>query len=89
MFTIVVVVVGSLAILVLLLFLIVIIGIRQETSTEELSGEAPSLVAAFARRSLGVYVRRPHSPLNGKLRRITEQHLAEFITSREDVADAS
>ena len=25
----------------------------------------------------------------GKLRRITEQHLAEFIASREDVADAS
>jgi excisionase family DNA binding protein len=25
----------------------------------------------------------------GKLRRITEQHLVEFIASREDVADAS
>ena len=25
----------------------------------------------------------------GKLRRITEQHLAAFIASREDVADAS
>ncbi len=68
MFTIFIVVVGSLAILVvlllLLLLLIVVIGIRQEPSTDELSEEAPSPVAAFARRSLGVYVRRPHSPLN-------------------------
>jgi hypothetical protein len=60
--------VGSLAILVVLLLLLlllgVVIGIRREPSTYELSEQAPSPVAAFARRSLGVYVRRPHSPLN-------------------------
>jgi hypothetical protein len=64
MLTILILVVGFLAILVVLLLLIVVIGIRQEPSTKGLSEEAPSLVAAFARRSLGVYVRRPHSPLN-------------------------
>jgi excisionase family DNA binding protein len=30
-----------------------------------------------------------HSIKIGKLRRITEQHLAEFIASLEDIADAS
>jgi hypothetical protein len=62
MLTILILVVGSLAILVVLLLLIVVIGIRQEPSTEELSGQAPSLIAAFVRRLLGVYVRKPDSP---------------------------
>jgi hypothetical protein len=55
-------VVGSLAILVVLLFLIVVIGIRQEPPTEELSEQAPGLIAAFARRLLGVSIRKPDSP---------------------------
>jgi hypothetical protein len=62
MFTILVLAVGSLAILLVLLLLIVVIGIRQEPLTEELSWQAPSLIAAFVRRLLGVYVRKPDSP---------------------------
>jgi hypothetical protein len=61
MLTILILAVGSLAILVVLLLLIVVIGIRQEPPTE-LSGQAPSLVAVFVRRLLGVYVRKPDSP---------------------------
>ena len=62
MLTILILVVGSLAILDVLLLLIVVIGIRQEPRTEELSGQAPSPIAAFVRRLLGVYVRKPDSP---------------------------
>jgi hypothetical protein len=62
MLTILILVVGSLAIFVVLLLLIVVIGIRQEPSMEELSGQTPSPVAAFVRRLLGVYVRKPDSP---------------------------
>ncbi len=54
--------VGSAAVLVVLLLIIVIIGIRQEPSMEELGEQAPSLIAAFVRRRLGVYVRKPDSP---------------------------
>lgn len=54
MLTILILVVGSLAILVVFLLLIVVIGIRQEPPTEELSGQAPSPIATFARRLLGV-----------------------------------
>ncbi len=62
MLTILIVVVGSLAILLVLLLLIVAVGIRQEPSTQELSRQASSLMAAFVRRMLGVYVGRPDSP---------------------------
>jgi hypothetical protein len=62
MLTIFILVVGFMAILAVLLLLIVVIGIRQEPPTEELSGQAPSPIAAFVRCLLGVYVRRPDSP---------------------------
>ena len=62
MLTILILVVGSVAILVVLLLLIVVIGIRQEPPTEELSEQAPSLTTVFVRRLLGVYVRKPDSP---------------------------
>jgi hypothetical protein len=62
MLTILILVVGSLAILVVLLLFIVVIGIRQEPPTEELSGQAPSPIAVFVRCLLGVYVRKPNSP---------------------------
>jgi hypothetical protein len=61
MLTILTLVVGAVTVLVVLLLLIVVIGIRQEPPTEELSGQAPSLIAAFVRRLLGVSVRRPDS----------------------------
>jgi hypothetical protein len=53
---------GSPAVLVVLLLIIVMIGIHQEPSLEELGEQAPSLIAAFVRRLLGVYVRKPDSP---------------------------
>jgi excisionase family DNA binding protein len=152
MLAVLILVVGSASVFVVLLLVIVVIGIRQEPATEELSQLAPSLIAAFVRRLLGLHVRKPYPPPNlrvgdnghasalhdpahrpneqagevkkllqaytveqvaemlhvgrdkvyyllrtgqlrsikiGKLRRITEQHLAAFIASREDVADAS
>jgi excisionase family DNA binding protein len=188
MLTILALLIGSVTIFILLPLVIVVLGIRQEPPTEELSQQASSLLAAFVRRLLGLHVRKPDSPANpdqgaedhashvlprsrtpmhkpnsndsdavrrkstsgdpyrksrakrviraertrpqlrevkkllqaytveqvaemlhvgrdkvyyllrtgqlrsikiGKLRRITEQHLAAFIASREDVADAS
>jgi hypothetical protein len=56
--------VGSAAALVVPLLVIVVIGIRQEPSTEELREQAPGFIAAFVRRLLGVYVRKPDSTLN-------------------------
>jgi hypothetical protein len=54
--------VGSVTVLVVLLLAIVVIGVRHEPQTEELSEQAPSLIAAFVRHLLGVYVRKPDSP---------------------------
>ena len=62
MLTILVLLIGSLTILVVLLLVIVVIGIRHEPPTEELSEQAPSLTTVFVRRLLGVYVRKPDSP---------------------------
>jgi len=62
MLTILVVLIGSVSILLVLMLLIVVIGIRQEPPTEELSEQAPSLTTVFVRRLLGVYVRKPDSP---------------------------
>jgi K+-sensing histidine kinase KdpD len=45
--------------LVLVMLAVVVIGIRQEPSSHELTGEAPRLMARMARRLVGVYVRRP------------------------------
>ena len=59
MLTILILMVGSVTVLVVLPFLIVVIGIRQEPPTEELSEQAPSLTTVFVRRLLGVYVRKP------------------------------
>ena len=54
--------IGSVTVLVALLLAIVMIGVRHEPQTEELSEQAPSLIAAFVRRLLGVYIRKPDSP---------------------------
>jgi hypothetical protein len=56
------VLVGSVTVLVAVLLAIVVIGVRHEPQTEELSEQAPSLIAAFVRRLLGLYVRKPDSP---------------------------
>ena len=60
MLTILVVLIGTVTIFVGLLLVIVVVGIRKEPSTEELSEQASSLVAVFVRRLLGLHVRKPH-----------------------------
>jgi hypothetical protein len=45
--------------LVLVVLAVVVVGIRLEPSAQELTRQAPSLIATLARRLLGVYVRRP------------------------------
>jgi hypothetical protein len=62
MLTLLVLIVGFATILVVLLLVIVVIGIRREPSTEELSEQSPSPITAFVRRLLGVHVRKPDSP---------------------------
>jgi hypothetical protein len=54
--------------LVLVVLAVVVVGIRQEPS-QELTGQAPRLIARFARRLLRLYVRRPDpSVVPGKQR---------------------
>ena len=45
--------------LVLVMLAVVVVGIKLEPSAQELTRQAPSLIAALARRLLRVYVRRP------------------------------
>jgi hypothetical protein len=45
--------------LALVVLALVVVGIRQEPRTQELTGQVPRLTARLARRLLGVYVRRP------------------------------
>jgi hypothetical protein len=47
----------------LVVLAVVVPGIRHEPSAEELTREAPRLIARLAGRLLGVYVRRPDSPV--------------------------
>jgi hypothetical protein len=45
--------------LVLAVLAAVVVGIRQEPPSHELTGQAPRLMAKMTRRLVGVYVRRP------------------------------
>ena len=45
--------------LVLVVLALVVVGIRLEPPTQELTGQVPRLMARLTRRLLGVYVRRP------------------------------
>lgn len=49
--------------LVLVVLALVVVGIRQEPSAQELTTQAPSLIARVARRLIGVHVRRPDPSL--------------------------
>jgi hypothetical protein len=62
MLTILLLTVGATMVLVLVLLVVVVIGMRQESSADELRRQAPSIMAALVRRLLGVYVRRPILP---------------------------
>jgi hypothetical protein len=54
-------------VLVLILLAIVVVGIRREPPTAELSSRPPSPISAMARRLIGVYVRKP-DPTDGASR---------------------
>ena len=54
--------VGGAMMLVLVVLAVVVVGIRQEPSAKELSSRAPSVLTAWVRRLLGVYVRKPDQP---------------------------
>jgi hypothetical protein len=54
--------VGGTMMLVLAVLAVVVMGIRQEPSAKELSSRAPSVLTAWVRRLLGVYVRKPDRP---------------------------
>jgi hypothetical protein len=45
--------------LVLVVLAVVVVGIRQEPRAQELTRQAPRLMASLTRRLLGVYVRTP------------------------------
>ena len=48
--------------LVLIMLAVVVVAIRQEPRSTQLSNMAPSLIAVIVRRLLGVYLRRPTPP---------------------------
>ena len=55
--------------LVLVVLAVVVAGIRQEPPTQQLTRQAPRLMARVTRRLLGVYVRRPdQSVITGQQR---------------------
>jgi hypothetical protein len=61
--------------LVLAVLAVVVVGIRQEPSTQELTRQALRLVATLARRLLGAYVRRPDpSVIPDKRRQGPDKH---------------
>jgi len=49
--------------LVLVVLAVVVVGIRQEPPAQELTRQAPRLMARLTRRLLGVYVRTPDPPV--------------------------
>ena len=49
--------------LVLVVLAVVVVGIRQEPPAQELTSQAPRLMARVTRRLLGVYVRTPDPPV--------------------------
>jgi hypothetical protein len=61
--------------LVLVVLAIVVVGIRQEPS-QELTRQAPRLIARFARRLLRLYVRRPDPSVVPDKRRGEPSHTA-------------
>jgi hypothetical protein len=59
MLTILIIAVGTLMVSVLVLLVVVVVGIRREPATGQLTREASDPIAAFVRHFIGVYVRRP------------------------------
>jgi hypothetical protein len=70
--------------LVLVVLAVVVVGIRLEPSSQELTGQAPSLIAKFARRLLGVYVRRPVPPVIPDQQRGQPSQAAHGPARRQD-----
>ena len=70
--------------LVLVVLAVVIVGIRQEPSAQELTRQAPSVLARFARRLLGVYVRRPDPSVIPDTPRGEPNHTARGYARQSD-----
>ena len=73
--TILILVAGAMG-LVLVVLAFVVVGIRQEPSTQELARQAPSLMAKVARRLIGVHVRRLDSSVTSDKLRGDPSHAA-------------
>jgi hypothetical protein len=70
--------------LVLVVLAAVVVGIRQEPSSQELTGQAPRLMARMTRRLVGVYVRRPDQSLIPGKQRGEPSHTAHGPARRPD-----
>ena len=70
--------------LVLVVLAAVVVGIRLEPSSQELTGQPPSVIAKFARRLLGVHVRRPVPPVIPDQQRGQPSHAAHGPARRQD-----
>jgi hypothetical protein len=62
MLTILLLIVGTVMVLVLVVLAVVVVGINREPPAQELTSQAPSVITAWVRRLLGVYVRKPDQP---------------------------
>ena len=87
MLTILVLLIGSVSILAVLLLVIVVTGIRQEPPMEELSEQAPSLMAVFVRRFLGVYVRKANPVTTRDLDRRPNRQAGSQMNTGEALFD--
>ena len=69
--------------LVLAVLAVVVVGIRQEPSSQELTGQAPRLMAKMTRRLVGLYVRRPDPSVIPENQR-KPSHAAHGLARRAD-----
>ena len=60
---------GVVMVFVLVLLAVIVVGIRQESPTNELPRQAPSPLAALVRQLVGVYIRKPdRQPIHNQQR---------------------
>jgi hypothetical protein len=60
MLTILILTIVAVMMLVLALLAVVVAAVKQEPQGEGLTSQAPSVIASWVRRLLGLYVRKPH-----------------------------
>jgi hypothetical protein len=79
-------VVLAVILLVLVLLGVIVVGIRQEPRSAELSDIAPSPIAVLVRRLIGLYVRRPTpTAVRGSRARGRQSSWARAATEDDDV----